>query len=58
MKPDLIFECSKCGKEMYVDKTEMDKIVSLSTFDCPECGEEGYKNWIFVGEGDFAGKLR
>ena len=25
----------------------------LNRYDCPNCGEEGYMNWIFSHVGDF-----
>lgn len=35
---------------MYVDKLKVNKLLKT---DCPECGEEAYRNWILEGEGDF-----
>ena len=48
--PDFIFECRKCGHNLYVDK---DRIGTLVEYDCPECGEEAGRLWILLGEGDF-----
>lgn len=53
IKPDYIFLCKKCGHNLYITK---DKIIKLLKTDCPECGEESYENWIFIGEGDFGKK--
>ncbi len=52
-KPDVVFACGKCGHLLFIDKKEPKKIYSLSQRDCPNCGEEGEENWIFVREGDY-----
>jgi len=49
-KPDWIFECGKCSHELYVDKKN---VGALQETECPQCGEESERLWIFVGEGDF-----
>jgi DNA replicative helicase MCM subunit Mcm2 (Cdc46/Mcm family) len=49
-KPDYLFECRKCGHNLYIDKNEMYKMLKVE--ECPECGEET-PIFIFVGEGDF-----
>ena len=36
---DIVFTCSKCQHELYVD-FELKEIRKLITTDCPECGEE------------------
>ena len=53
MEPDLLFECRKCGHNLYIDKEEIEKVASLPEYECPECGEEGERNWIVLGEGNF-----
>ena len=50
---DLVFTCRKCGHLLYVPKERMDKIESLPEYDCPECGEEGYENWILSRSGNY-----
>ena len=50
---DLIFKCRKCEHHLYVCDKKIKKIRSLSETDCPECGEEGYENWIFAGKGNY-----
>ena len=47
----VVFECRKCGHTLYVENTEdiVKKIGKVSVKDCPDCGEEGYSNWILVG---------
>lgn len=45
---DFIFKCRKCYHNLYVSKG---KISKLWDYECPECGEEGYENWIIIGEG-------
>ncbi len=54
MAPDYIFMCKKCEHQLYVNKFAERKLSTLPDFHCPECGEEGYLNWIMMGEGDFA----
>ena len=49
-KPDYIFQCHKCSHNVYITKASIMKMVKL---DCPECGEEPYENWMFIGEGNF-----
>lgn len=49
-KPDWIFKCYKCDHNVYITKSSIKKILKM---DCPECGEEPYENWMFIGEGDF-----
>jgi predicted SprT family Zn-dependent metalloprotease len=50
---DLVFQCRKCEHLLYVSKEKMDKIESLPEYDCPECGEEGYLNWILSHSGNY-----
>lgn len=52
-KEYLIFECRKCGHNLYVSKDNMIQIVNLPDYSCPECGEEGDGNWIIIGDGNF-----
>lgn len=49
-KPDWIFKCYKCSHKVYVTKKDIAKMLKT---DCPQCGEEAFENWIFIGEGDF-----
>lgn len=49
-KPEYIFQCLKCSHIAYIDKAKILKIIKK---DCPECGEEPYENWLFIGEGNF-----
>ena len=44
----MYFKCYKCGHYVYTDKIE--KTLKLPDTDCPECGEEGFENWIVIGE--------
>lgn len=54
MKKDLVFICRKCGHLVFLTGWEtekkMKKMIRLS---CPECGEEGYENWILGRFGNF-----
>lgn len=49
-RPDFIFECRKCGHNVYVQKNEVHKLLD---YECPECGEEAGGLWILLDEGDF-----
>jgi len=49
MEKDLIFECKKCGHNLYVSK-DLKKIQKLLKLDCPNCGEDG-AIWTLIGEG-------
>lgn len=53
-KPDIAFVCRKCGHNMYVKKDKLEeKLPVLMKKDCPECGEDGYRNWVLSHQGDF-----
>lgn len=47
----IVFECRKCGHELYMDSYNIDwkHFKKLAEEDCPQCGEEGYENWILLG---------
>ena len=49
-KSQFIFQCYKCGHFVFVAK---EKIMKILKTDCPECGEEPFKNWFFIDEGDY-----
>ena len=46
--PDYVFECKKCRHRLYASSVK--KIIE---YDCPECGEESYLNWIFFRMGNY-----
>ncbi len=50
-KKDYVFICSKCNHYLY--KEILDEEHNVSDINCPNCGEEGYENWIFSGFGKF-----
>jgi len=50
IKPDYVFNCRKCGHNLFVRKK---KIAKLLKTDCPNCGEESYNNWILSRKGCF-----
>lgn len=53
---DLVFACLKCGHLRFIQGTPEEKIKKISTLnkkDCPECGEEGYENWVYVRTGNY-----
>jgi len=49
------FKCHKCEHILYFDEMDVDAdaIDRLSEIECPNCGEEGYNNWIVIGRVDF-----
>jgi DNA-directed RNA polymerase subunit M/transcription elongation factor TFIIS len=52
-KPDIVFECKKCGHLLYVSKDELkEKIQYLIEKDCPNCGEQP-PIFIVSHEGDY-----
>lgn len=54
----IVFSCRKCGHQLYVDSYNIGwkRLGALSKKDCPECGEEGFENWILSGiENTFPG---
>jgi len=53
--PDIVFKCKKCGHLLFVDKNNLiEKTMVLIKKDCPECGQEYYRNWILSREGNYA----
>lgn len=55
-KPDLVFSCRKCGHLLFVSTKERTAIQIgeiLEKAECPNCGEEPYKNWTFVRFGNY-----
>lgn len=51
--PDIIFECKKCGHNVFVTEKGKKHWFKRIMVECPECGEEPYSNWIITGMGDF-----
>ena len=52
--PDIVFLCKKCGHNLYVAKSDLSvKLLSMIDRACPNCGEEGYCNWVLYREGNF-----
>ena len=43
---DVVFMCRKCGHLLFVTTITLEKFGEVSEMDCPNCGEEGYENWI------------
>lgn len=46
----IVFECRKCGHQIYKDAYNLHwkDFKKIANMDCPECGEEGYGNWILM----------
>lgn len=45
--------CRKCEHSLYITKEPQINYNSITEIDCPKCGEEGYMNWILLGDGDY-----
>lgn len=43
-----VFICRKCGHNLYVEEVPNfgKKLARIAKLDCPNCGEEGYENWV------------
>jgi ribosomal protein L37E len=43
-----VFICRKCDHNLYAEETPDfgEKLGKIAVMDCPNCGEEGYDNWI------------
>lgn len=53
-KPDVVLKCRKCGHLLFIRKWKFNKkLEEYLEMDCPECGEEGYENWILSRLGDY-----
>lgn len=53
---DLVFSCQKCGHLLFITgsiEEKINKIASLNKFECDNCGEEGFENWIYLRTGDY-----
>ena len=53
MNKEIVFRCRKCEHLLFVSNISINKLVEISEKDCPNCGEEGYENWILVRSGNF-----
>jgi len=56
-RSDLVFECRKCNHLLYLaDGALLDgrKIAQELETECPNCGEESGRLWIFIGLGSFS----
>lgn len=46
----LVLICKKCGHRVYVEagphESLFNKLASMPEYDCPNCGESGYENWL------------
>ena len=43
-----VFKCAKCEHNLYVEEVQNFgvKLAKIAEMPCPNCGEEGYENWI------------
>lgn len=54
----VVVQCRKCGHLLYntgIDDHEklIKKIKTIEKVECPNCGEEGYMNWLLRGIDDW-----
>lgn len=54
----MVTQCRKCGHLLYSTKIEdherlIKYIKNIEKTECPNCGEEGYDNWILKGIDDW-----
>ena len=53
-QPDLVVVCKKCEHQLYVPyKKVEDFIYNPEDYDCPNCGENGFENWVLSRSGDY-----
>lgn len=47
----VVCQCRKCGHLLYItiDDKIFDDIKKIEKTDCPNCGEQGYENWVLRG---------
>jgi transcription elongation factor Elf1 len=50
---DIVFTCRKCGHLLFVATINFEKFEEVIDMSCPNCGEEGYKNWILTRTGNY-----
>jgi transcription elongation factor Elf1 len=50
---DVVFTCRKCEHLLFVEDPDLKKLEEISKMDCPDCGEDGYKNWILTRLGNY-----
>jgi DNA-directed RNA polymerase subunit RPC12/RpoP len=49
----IVFKCRKCEHMIYVTDTSIEKLDEVSKLECPNCGEEGYENWVLMRSGNY-----
>lgn len=52
---DIVFRCRKCEHLVFMDNkvVKAEKLVGIMEMDCPNCGEEGYENWVLSRQGNY-----
>ena len=50
----LVLQCHKCEHRIYIDVNNRVNLLKTlgniaDNYDCPECGEEPYENWVLIG---------
>jgi transcription elongation factor Elf1 len=49
----VVFQCRKCDHLLFVEKISNKKLKEIMNTDCPNCGEEGYGNWVLLRMGNY-----
>jgi transcription elongation factor Elf1 len=49
----VVFKCRKCGHFLFVGDISLTRFEKIANMDCPDCGEEGYENWILSRLGNY-----
>lgn len=52
MKNEVVFFCRKCNHHLFAKNPMINTLKNISEMDCPNCGEDGYRNWILSHVGD------
>jgi transcription elongation factor Elf1 len=50
---EIVFGCHKCGHLLFVADTSIKHLIEIMQTDCPNCGEEGYENWLMLRAGNY-----
>lgn len=49
----VVFQCKKCDQLLFIKKLNKKKLKEIMELECPNCGEEGYSNWILLKMGNY-----
>ena len=52
-KNQVVCRCRKCDHLLFIENISISKLKGIMNMDCPNCGEEGYENWILSRLGNY-----